>query len=83
MIMPTIGRIVLVHRPGASPQPEPALITFIHSPELINVGGFDSNGNPFSCTSLPLEGGDETKRDQSLAYAFWMPYQKQAASRSY
>lgn len=79
MIIPTIGRVVLVHRPGQSDQPEPALICYVHSNELINVGGFDQSGLPFSITSLALEGGDETQRDQSKPYAFWMPYQKKVA----
>lgn len=53
MTQPTVGRVVHVYnRPGALFHPEAALIVYVHSPTCINVGGFDSNGNPFSATSI-------------------------------
>jgi hypothetical protein len=78
MIKPTIGRVVLVHR-GKSDQAEPALISYVHSDTCINVGGFDCNGVPFSCTSLQLVQDDETVYNPNHC-AKWMPYQKQAAA---
>jgi len=78
MIVPTIGRVVLVHRPGSSPQREPAFITFVWNDRMINVGGFDFQGKPFSATSLPLVQDSEPYPDGM--FAEWMPYQKQVAS---
>lgn len=78
MIKPTIGRVVLVHR-GQSDQAESALICYVHSDTLINVGGFDKNGAPFALTSLQLIQGDETP---PIQYAEWMPYQKGQAAKT-
>jgi hypothetical protein len=81
MITPTIGRVVLVHIPESS-QPWPALICYVHSDTIINVGGFSTGGAPFQRNYLPLEGGDESLRDQTKEYAYWMPYQKKVAGGS-
>ena len=77
MIKPTIGRVVLVHR-GNSDQPEPALISYVWNDSMINVGGFDRNGTPFSHTSLPLKQDDA--ESPPMPYAEWMPYQKAVAA---
>ena len=77
MIKPTIGRVVLIHR-GKSDQAEPALICYVHSDTLINVGGFDSNGAPFAETSLTLIQTDTEPVPEK--YASWMPYQKAVAA---
>lgn len=79
MIKPTIGRVVLVNR-GQSNQPEPALITYVHNDRLINVGGFDCIGKPFSITSLQLLQEDDTPFGSY--YAEWMPYQKGQAAKT-
>jgi hypothetical protein len=77
MISPTIGRVVLVNVGAA--QPHPALVCFVHSDRLINVGGFDGNGQPFAATDLVLlQDDDEPPAEGS--YAEWMPYQKTAAA---
>lgn len=78
MIKPTIGRVVLVHR-ETSDQPEPALICYVWSDRLVNVGGFDRHGLPFSATSIQLLQDQDVPATQSY-YAEWMPYQKQVAS---
>lgn len=78
MIKPTIGRVVLVHR-GNSPQPEPALICYVHSDTMINVGGFDKNGKPFEACSIQLYQGDNDVVVNVNFYAEWMPYQKKQA----
>jgi hypothetical protein len=91
MIKPTIGRVVLVYRPGSSDQFEPALIAYVWSDILINVGGFDHNGVPFAFTSLRLDQEiivdpialPKFDAEQALEpFACWMPYQKAAAARS-
>lgn len=80
MISPTIGRVVWVRNRGHSSQPEAALVTYVHSDRLINVGGFDANGEPFRATSLALvQEGDEVP---SWPYAEWMPFQKGQAAKT-
>lgn len=76
MIKPTIGRVVLVfNRLGSvdPANPEPALIARVWGDRLINVGGFDANGQPFSHTSLSLSQDDDVYLGP---HAQWMPYQK-------
>ena len=87
MIKPTIGRVVLVHRikdgKRLSPQPEPALVCYVHTDYMINVGGFDANGEPFSSTSVNLLQDNEQAPGNIItgAYAEWMPYQKAQAEK--
>lgn len=77
MIVPTIGRVVLVYR-GKSDQAEPALVCYVHSNTLINVGGFSQYGEPFCAGSLQLL-QDDDKPSNPEYYAEWMPYQKKVA----
>lgn len=82
MITPTVGRVILVKNRDAAPkssQPEPALISFVHSDRSINVGGFNAHGQPFHATSIPLL-QDEDEAPAGV-YAEWMPYQKSVAAR--
>lgn len=80
MIKPTIGRVVLVHR-GNSDQPEPALVCYVWNDRMINVGGFNKNGEPFKETSLTLLQDDDTPEGLGTTrYAEWMPYQKAVAA---
>lgn len=79
MIIPTIGRVILVHR-GNSDQGEPALISYVWHERMINVGGFDKNGVPFSACGLELVQDDMAPANQDF-YAEWMPYQKQQAAK--
>ena len=80
MITPTIGRVVLVTRPGnTSGQPEPALISHVWGDRMINVGGFDANGVPFAETSITLLQDDDVGEG---CYAEWMPYQKGQAAKT-
>lgn len=79
MIKPTVGRVVHVTRTHIGrDQPEAAFITYVWGDRMVNVGGFDANGTPFSATSVQLLQDD----DQPTAniYASWMPYQKQVAA---
>lgn len=91
MIKPTIGRIVLVYRPGKSDQWEPGKICYVWSDTCINVGGVDRNGVPFAETSLHLDQEIQVdpinlpKFDGEEAlepFACWMPYQKAAAAKN-
>jgi hypothetical protein len=78
MIVPTIGRVVLVHR-GMSDQAEPAFVCYVHSDRLINVAGFAGTGEPFAITAIQLvQEGDEIM--DVKRYASWMPYQIATAS---
>ena len=86
MIKPTVGRVVLFHpginfagaRPAAG-EPLPALVCRVWSDRMINIGGFDADGNPFNATSVPLMQGDEPGAPAD-SYAEWMPFQKAQAS---
>jgi len=80
MIKPTIGRVVLVNR-GKSDQREPALVSYVHNDRCINVGGFDSNGQPFSLCSLQLLQDDDKPMNPG-SFAEWMPYQKGQAAKT-
>jgi hypothetical protein len=75
-IKPTIGRVVWFypqgHREGV--QPHAALIAFVHSDKMINLGVFDSNGHSYSETSVPLLQEGDAVPDEGR-YATWMPFQ--------
>lgn len=79
MIKPTIGRVVWF-QPTCTPdqplrqQPYPALICYVHSDTLINVGYFNEGGTCGSATSVRLvqEGEDVPANGH---FAEWMPYQ--------
>lgn len=91
MIKPSIGRVVLVYRQGKS-QWEEASICFVHSDELINVAGFDSDGDPFKVIEITLlQGdvamdpiyppGDAINGRIPSPFACWMPYQRKVAGQ--
>ena len=83
MITPTVGRVVWVIRPRDTTdihQPEVGLIAYVWNDHMINVAGFDHNGQPFSITSLALVQDDEPKPEGN--FAVWMPYQKGQAAKT-
>ena len=81
MIQPIVGRVVLVRRPGnITGQPEAAFIAYVHSDRMINVGGFDANGQPFGVTSVQLLQEDDVSHGGTTAE--WMPYQKGQAAKT-
>jgi hypothetical protein len=85
VIVPSIGRVVWFWPIEPVDQPYAALVTYVHSDRLINVGGFTANGEPFARTSIKLrQDGDPEAAPFPVrgveAYAEWMPYQKQVAS---
>jgi hypothetical protein len=85
MIQPTIGRVVLFHvdkaKVDAGGQALPALVCFVHSDNLINVGGFETDGTPFAHTEVPLLQDDDAP-PATGPYAEWMPYQKGQAAKT-
>lgn len=82
LIVPTVGRVVWFYPAGHARdgQPLPALISYVHSDSLVNVGGFDQNGNPVSATSVALIPAGEPL-PESGACATWMPYQAAQAAK--
>lgn len=85
MITPTVGRVVWVkNRPGAinTNQPEAALVTYVWSDTMVNVGGFDANGVPFAYTSMPLWQDEAAVGGQGAPHAEWMPFQKGQAAKT-
>lgn len=78
MIIPTIGRVVWFWPESLSPvsQPEAALVAWVHSNTMVNLAVFDSNGNAYSRTSVPLFQGDGERPDHTKChFCEWMPYQ--------
>ncbi len=49
MKVPSIGRVVHVTLNGHC---APALVAHVWTPEMVNVGGFEQNGQPFAKTSV-------------------------------
>jgi len=79
MANPTVGRIVWYHPSPDDPGPDPhsaplaAIIAFVWSPVLINIVVFDTNGKPYSKTSVPLF-DLETAPDRPFGFAEWPVY---------
>lgn len=79
LIKPTIGRVVLFHH-VAEADAEPALVCFVHTDRMINVGGFQWNGQPFAACSVPLiPNGEDIPATGH--YATWMDYQVEQAKK--
>lgn len=81
MIIPTIGRVVLVRNRHANVRkdyPEAATVAFVHNDRLINVSGVDHDGMLFAMHSLQLV-QEEDAAPTDAPYAEWMPYQKAVA----
>lgn len=85
MIKPTVGRVVWFYPAGVSheSQPQAAFIAYVHSDTMINVGGFDHNGEPFGETSvLLLQDEGSYGNPGGGPWACWMPYQKGQAAKT-
>ena len=93
MIKPTIGRVVLFH-PNHSDYgvakyqdahgnavTHAAIIAHVWSDTCVNLTVFDSNGAPYSKTSVQLIQGDEPRVDER-GYATWMQYQLGQAAKT-
>jgi hypothetical protein len=73
MISPTPGRVVWFYPNGEAKIPLAAMVAFVHSDRLVNLGCLDANGCPFNATFVTLvQEGDERPAGP---HATWMPYQ--------
>lgn len=80
MISPTIGRMVWYWpTQQENEQPFAASVAFVHSDRMINVGGFNHNGEHFAQTSVQLIQDDEPPVGP---HCRWMPYQKGQAAKT-
>lgn len=81
MIKPSIGRKVyyFVKNPDGRlasndhTMPFDVNIVYVWSDNLVNVAGFDHNGNVFARTSVPIN--VEAGGGGASAWCEWMPYQ--------
>lgn len=83
IIEPTVGRVVWfwpVGQNDMNEQPCAALVTYVHGPRLINVGGFNHNGDHFKRTSCTLVQEGDAKPEKN--YCTWMPYQVGQAKKN-
>jgi hypothetical protein len=87
-ITPTVGRIVWwwqseAPADAAAPgdkQPEAAVVTYVHSNDLVNLTVFNRNGVPRAATSVVLWQDGQPRPIAS--FAEWMPYQKGQAAKT-
>lgn len=81
MIKPTVGRVVWFHQAGAAEriQPQAAMIAYVHSDEVVNLGVLDANGvsEPRSSVLLFQGDGDRPKGE----FCEWTPYQTGQAAK--
>lgn len=83
MISPSIGRVVWYYPPGSiDPQPWPALICYVHSDRLINLGGFKADGTTFDAREVRLVQDVSETVKLSDGFASWMPYQQKVAAEA-
>lgn len=78
MIKPTVGRIVWfwssISNKNAEMPPLAAIVTNVHSDEMVDLCIFSQNGNPNPQTSVPLV-QPETEHPKTGMFCEWMPYQ--------
>ena len=89
-IPPTVGRVVLFTPSRLtgdygfthidSRKPLAAIVAHVFNDALVNLSVFDSNGTPFSRTSVPLVQADEDKPEHGY-FCEWMPYQVGQAAK--
>jgi hypothetical protein len=89
-IFPTVGRVVwftpsrLTGDFGFthidSRKPLAAIVAHVFNDGLVNPSVFDSNGTPFSRTSVPLVQEAEAKPEHGY-FCSWMPYQVEQAAK--
>ncbi len=86
MITPTIGRMVHVWKNGAyldgaitqRDQPLSGQIVYVWNDRLINVAGFDGDGQFFAIKSIALVQDGDDKIPGGHAYCEWMAFPGQA-----
>lgn len=87
MIVPTIGRVVWYHPntwdPGGTlTGVQAAHIAFVHNKSSVNLMVIDSDGNPYSRTSVYLLQEKNEIPPTPTGYAEWMPYQRGQAAKT-
>lgn len=81
MTKPTIGRVMWLKDSAQSDQFLTCSVAYVHgNGELVNIGGFDSDGEPFACRSVPVFQGDADECPER--HVCWMPYQKAQAAKA-
>lgn len=60
-------------------QPLAAQIVYVHGPAMVNLAVFDTDGQAFGVTSVPLA-TDDNPHPVGSFHAAWMPYQKGQAA---
>jgi hypothetical protein len=76
MIIPTIGRIVWYWPPAPfrnATQAQAAIVAWVHSDTMVNLGVFDSSGTSSPETSVHLWQGEGERPTER--FCEWMPYQ--------
>lgn len=86
MIKPTVGRVVLYypggdHRDRYGAGPLAAIVAFVHTDRLINVGALNPDGRNFGVQNVPLLQGDDAAPEGG-GYCAWMDYQKGQAAKA-
>ena len=85
MIEPTVGRVVWYHPAASDPggvvpgDVQAALIAHVWDDRCVNLAVFDSNGGPYSRTSVHLAQDNEAA---GPGEAEWIPYQKGQAAKA-
>lgn len=80
MIKPTIGRVVHFYQSATFPEPRAAIVTYVHSDNMVNLATFNANGECVPATSVPLVQEGEPVPEGFRAE--WMPYQKGQAAKT-
>ncbi len=78
MIQPTVGRVVHYYNRPGMPGPLPAIVTYVHSDQLVNLCVMGTAGDTFGRTSVRLAQPGEAPQT-GVEYCAWMPYQVQKA----
>lgn len=62
------------------PQPQAAIVAFVHSDRMVNLAVFGQNGNTFPMTSVTLRQPEDER--PSGPFCEWMPYQQGQAAKT-
>ena len=85
MIQPSISRALWLYQTHAEyargHQAFAVTVAYVHNDRLINVGGFNHDGNVIVFRSIPLL-QDEDQPPTNGPFCVWMPYQKSQASKT-
>jgi len=83
VIKPTVGRVVWYQTkfvPDQVEQPQAAIVTFVHSDNMVNLVVFSDLGMPYGKTSVYLRQAGTPA--PSHDFCEWMPYQLGQAAKT-